>query len=175
MNKVQFLVLASTNLANYADSNSEINYPDFCDLLFHTNFVFWKKTPVCLTSNTWTWRRGARNRSVGPRKQWAVFNDRLAQQQLPWGTILRQTQSVSALKICIGSGGKKTKPKARLVPVSRCQAFCPFSACWGHIGSRWSSRSSASSSRGSAGTSRYAEASSRLRERHTKSQPSWKK
>lgn len=50
----------------------------------------------------------------------------------------------------------------------------PFYTYWGHIGNKWSSLSSGSSSRGFVDTSLYPEASSRLRDRHTKSQPSWK-
>lgn len=153
--------------------NSIVSYFVICffilTLYFGVNPLrVWRQTAEC--------DAGGKKQVCRPRGQCAHFsvsNDRLAQQQLPPGTSLTQTHSISVLKTCTGrEGGLKRKKRdlclCHVIPSDLCLIRSH------HIGSRWSSRSSASSSRGSAGTSRYAEASSRLRERHTKSQPSWK-
>lgn len=62
---------------------------------------------------------GGKKQVCQPWEQCAVFNDRLAQQQLPRGTSLALT--VSALKICIGrEGGVRKKEKKKKQDLCLC-------------------------------------------------------
>lgn len=123
---------------------------------------------------------GTRDKSVCPVSSLQVFSDRLVTQQSPVGTSLKQNTPN-----CQRVGDLRQKKQdlwltATWSNLSKCylchtvNRSVPFYTHWGHIGNKWSSLSSGSSSRGFVGTSLYPEASSRLRDRHTKSQPSWK-